>query len=339
MTATDDNQHDRYGHQPVMIDRVTELLRPAVERSGDSAVIVDCTLGAGGHTEHLLNVFDSVKVVGVDRDSRALEQATERLCCFGSRFAGVRTRFDGIAGAVGELMDGPGAAEPVELVHTHGAAGFLFDLGVSSMQLDQPERGFSYSVNAPLDMRMDTGQELTAAEIVNTFSHGEIAKILKNFGDERFAGKIASLIVEQRALAPITDTETLVEIIYRAIPAPARRTGGHPAKRTFQALRVAVNNELDSIAQALPAALEMLRPGGRIVVMSYQSHEDRLVKRIFRDATASKQPPGLPVDLPGLAPKFRLISRGADTATDEEIAANPRAKPARVRTIEKIPDT
>ncbi|MFD2455728.1 16S rRNA (cytosine(1402)-N(4))-methyltransferase RsmH [Corynebacterium mendelii] len=340
MTITGTDQHGRFGHQPVMMDRVTELLRPAVESRGDKAVIVDCTLGAGGHSEHFLSVFPETRLIGVDRDTRALDAARARLTGFGSRFTGVATRFDEVGDCLAALLaDGGDIPEPVRLADSCGVSAFLFDLGVSSMQLDQPERGFSYAVNAPLDMRMDTTQEFTAADIVNTFSHGEIAKILKDYGDERFAGKIASLIVQQRTQEPIRDTETLVEIIYRAIPAPARRTGGHPAKRTFQALRVAVNSELDSIARALPAAMDMLAPGGRIVVMSYQSHEDRLVKKLFRQATASRQPAGLPVDLPGLAPEFRLLTRGADTATEKEIAANPRAKPARVRAIEKLPDT
>ncbi|AZA13956.1 16S rRNA (cytosine(1402)-N(4))-methyltransferase RsmH [Corynebacterium choanae] len=322
-----------HGHIPVMIDRVTALLEPSVAAAGDTAVIVDCTLGAGGHTEHFLATFPTAHVIGLDRDQRALDIATARLEPYGDRFTAVKTRFDGITQALADhVADSAGCA----IAAAHGVAGILFDLGVSSMQLDQPERGFSYARNAPLDMRMDEQTSLTAADIVNTYSHGEIAKILSQLGDERFAAKIASAIVQHRQQAPITDTATLVELIYQAIPAPARRTGGHPAKRTFQALRVAVNSELHSIEQALPAAMSALRVGGRMVVMSYQSHEDKLVKSQFAAATKSHQPPGLPMDLPGHGPQFSALTRGALQATDDEIAENPRAKPVRVRAIEKL---
>ena len=328
MTMTGNGTH---GHVPVLRERVAELLRPAVATAGDDAVITDGTLGAGGHSEYLLTVFPGVRVIGLDRDPLALEQATDRLKPFGDRFRGLHTRFDRFASAV-DSDD----SEPCSVVRRHGVAGALFDLGVSSMQLDQAERGFAYSQDAPLDMRMDPTSGITAADILNTYGHGELAHVLKTYGDERFAGKIASAVLREREKAPFTTSGRLVELLYATIPAAARRTGGHPAKRTFQALRVEVNGELDSVAAVVPAITHELRVGGRAVFMAYQSLEDRIVKKALTELTTSRSPKGLPMDLPGTAPEFRLVTRGAEKAPRHEIEDNPRAAPVRVRAVERI---
>lgn len=317
-----------HGHVPVMRERMAELLAPAV---GTDAVLIDATLGAGGHTEHFLTTFPGARVIGVDRDPNALAEATERLAPFGDRFAAVQARFDemgeAIAAAEGEAFD---------LVRANGVAGALFDLGVSSMQLDQAERGFAYRVDAPLDMRMDPTRGITAAEVLNTYSHGELAHVLKTYGDERFAGKIAAAVVKEREREPFATSARLVELLYDTIPAATRRTGGHPAKRTFQALRVEVNGELDAIRNVIPVITDLLAVGGRVVFMSYQSHEDKIIKSALRELTTSKTPPGLPMDLPGTEAKFALITHGAEQASKEEIERNPRAAPVRVRGIEKL---
>lgn len=326
-TATDDG----HGHIPVMRDRMGELLRPAVERFGSHAVIVDGTLGAGGHTEYFLDTFPEASVIGIDRDGAALAQASERLARFGDRFAPVRGRFDCLAES---LRDGTG---PVfETVRAHGLAGAFFDLGVSSMQLDQEERGFAYRVDAPLDMRMDPSAGITAADVLNTYSHGDLAHVLKAYGDERFAGKIASAVLDEREKAPFDTSARLVDLLYRVIPAATRRAGGHPAKRTFQALRVEVNRELDALTNVLPMVAEALGPGGRAVFMSYQSHEDKLVKRAFTEWTTSKTPAGLPTELPGMAADFRMVTHGAEKAPKAEVEVNRRAAPVRVRAVEKL---
>jgi 16S rRNA (cytosine1402-N4)-methyltransferase len=319
----------QYGHIPVLLDRCVELLTPALTAraaDGSGAILVDATLGAGGHTERFLNDLPGLRVIGLDRDPTALEIAGDRLAAFGDRVTLVRTRYDGIADALVE--SGYSATDSVD--------GVLFDLGVSSMQLDRTERGFSYSADAPLDMRMDPDLALTAADILNTYDHGPLASILREFGEERFAGKIASEVIRRRQRKPFATTGDLVELLYDAIPAPARRTGGHPAKRTFQALRVAVNGELDSLTAALPAALAALRPGGRVVVMAYQSLEDRIVKNVFAAATASRTPPGLPVELPGYGPEFEFVIRGAERADAEEIDRNPRSAAVRLRAVQRL---
>ena len=306
-------------HVPVLLDRCVELLTPALTRRGDDgagATLVDATLGAGGHTERFLTDFPALHVVGLDRDPAALRIAGERLARFGDRFTAIRTRYDGF-----ELTD---------------IDAFLFDLGVSSMQLDQPERGFSYSTDAPLDMRMDSDAPLTAADILNTYEEKQIARILREYGEEKFAGRIAAHIVRRRAVTPFTMTGELVELLYQAIPAPARRTGGHPGKRTFQALRIAVTAELDALRLAIPKALRALRSGGRIAVMAYQSLEDRIVKGEFAAATASRTPAGLPVELPGHGPEFVALTRGAERASAQEIDRNPRSAPVRLRALEKV---
>jgi 16S rRNA (cytosine1402-N4)-methyltransferase len=311
---------ETYGHIPVLLDRCVQLLRPALTRhhpDGAGAVLLDATLGAGGHAERFLTDLPGLRVIGLDRDPEALAVAADRLARFGDRVQLVQTRFDGI----------PRDTE---------FDGVLFDLGVSSMQLDRPERGFSYSADAPLDMRMDPTAELTAAEVVNTYDEKALTRVLREFGEERFAGRIAAQIVRRRARRPFRTTGELVELLYETIPAPARRTGGHPAKRTFQALRIEVNAELEALRAALPAAMAALRVGGRIAVMSYQSLEDRIVKAEFAAATASRTPPGLPVELPGHEPEFRALTRGAERADDAEIERNPRSAPVRLRALEKV---
>jgi len=317
-----------HGHIPVLIDRCVELLAPALTRAaadGSGAVLVDATLGAGGHAERFLEEFPGLRLIGLDRDPDALAVAGRRLARFGDRVALVHTRYDGIAEALRE--NGLPATASVD--------GVLFDLGVSSMQLDRPERGFSYAQDAPLDMRMDPDADLTAAEILNTWDRDRLADVLRRYGEEKFASRIAGFIVQRRARTPFTRTGQLVETLYDAIPAPARRTGGHPAKRTFQALRIAVNAELDSLSQALPAALAALRPAGRIVVMAYQSLEDRIVKTAFAAATSSRTPEGLPVELPGYGPEFVPLTRGAERAGAAEVQRNPRSAPVRLRAIER----
>jgi 16S rRNA (cytosine1402-N4)-methyltransferase len=319
--VVDESDH---GHIPVLLDRCVEILGPALSRR--DAVLVDATLGAGGHSERFLNEFPELRLIGLDRDPNALAIAGQRLARFGDRVTLIHTRYDGIADALTEA--GCATTESVD--------GVLFDLGVSSMQLDQPERGFSYAKDAPLDMRMDTDAPLTAAEILNTYDRAQLTDILRRFGEEKFAHRIAGLIIERREQAPLTTTGELVEIVYRGIPAPARRTGGHPAKRTFQALRIAVNAELDSLSEALPAALAALRLGGRIAVMSYQSLEDRIVKTVFAAATASRTPAGLPVELPGYEPEFSALTRGAERADAAEIERNPRSAPVRLRALQRV---
>ncbi len=317
-----------HGHIPVLLDRCVELLAPTLTRAaadGSGAVLVDATLGAGGHAERFLEQFGGLRLIGLDRDPDALAIARRRLARFGDRVTLVHTRYDGIAQALGETG----------LPATGSVDGALFDLGVSSMQLDRPERGFSYAQDAPLDMRMDQDAELTAAEILNTWDRGRLTEALRRFGEEKFASRIAGFIVDRRAGRPFTRTSELVEVLYEAIPAPARRTGGHPAKRTFQALRIAVNAELESLSAALPAALAALRPGGRIVVMAYQSLEDRIVKAAFTAATASRTPEGLPIELPGHGPEFQPLTRGAERADEAEVQRNPRSAAVRLRAIER----
>lgn len=325
-SSTVDHVEGRFGHVPVMATRMVELLTPALTRhhdDGTGATYLDGTLGAGGHTELVAKTFPGAAIIGIDRDENALELARDRLSAFGDRITFVHERYDAVAEALRQAG-----------VESYDAG--LFDLGVSSMQLDQPERGFAYSVDAPLDMRMNPADDLTAADVLNTYSHGEIARILSEFGDERFAGKIASAIVRERETEPFTTSGRLVELLYRAIPAATRRTGGHPAKRTFQALRIEVNSELTSLRNALPAALDNLAVGGRLAIMAYQSLEDKIVKREFVARSTSTSPRGLPVDLPGTAPEFELITRGAERASDAEIEQNPRSASVRVRAVERI---
>ena len=312
--------------------RCVELLTPALTRydsDGSEAVLVDATIGAGGHAERFLTELPGLRLIGLDRDPSALDIARTRLARFADRVTLVHTRYDGLAAALAE--SGYAAVESVD--------GVLFDLGVSSMQLDRAERGFSYAQDAPLDMRMDPDSPLTAADILNTYDEAALADILHRYGEERFARRIAAQIVRQRARTPFTSTAELVALLYEAIPAPARRTGGHPAKRTFQALRIAVNDELESLRNAIPAALDALTVGGRTVVMAYQSLEDRIVKRAFADAVASRTPVGLPVELPGHGPRFRSLTHGAERADAAEMERNPRSTAVRLRALQRLSTT
>jgi 16S rRNA (cytosine1402-N4)-methyltransferase len=318
-----------FGHVPVLLARCVELLTPALTRQqsdGSGAVLVDATLGAGGHAERFLTELPGLRLIGLDRDPSALDIARSRLAPFADRITLVHKRYDALGEALAE--SGYAAAESVD--------GVLFDLGVSSMQLDRAERGFAYAQDAPLDMRMDPSSPLTAADIVNTYDESELAKILHRYGEERFARRIATHIVRQRARAPFASTADLVALLYQAIPAATRRTGGHPAKRTFQALRIAVNDELDTLRSAVPSALDALAVGGRIVVMAYQSLEDRIVKRVFAEAVASRTPVDLPVELPGRGPRFRSLTRGAERADAAEIERNPRSTAVRLRALQRL---
>jgi len=308
-------------HVPVLLDRVVALLQPALDHEG--AVLVDATLGLGGHSEAVLTRCELAHVVGFDRDPEALRLAGERLEPFGDRFTGVHATFDRIPDALRDL--GLGHAD-----------GVLFDLGVSSMQLDVPDRGFAYREDAPLDMRMNPTAGQTAADVLNTYPRSELARVLREYGEERFAPRIAAAIVRERAREPFSTSARLVELLYDQIPAPARRTGGHPAKRTFQALRIEVNDELGVLRRAIPAAIDSLAVGGRVVVESYHSLEDRLVKRAFAVATKVDVPPDLPFVPPDREPALRLVTRGAERAGDDEIAANPRAASVRLRAVERI---
>ncbi|HET8604678.1 MAG TPA: 16S rRNA (cytosine(1402)-N(4))-methyltransferase RsmH [Marmoricola sp.] len=310
-------------HVPVLLDRVVALVAPPLQRPG--SVLVDATLGLGGHTEAILSRCPEAHVVGIDRDPRALSLAGDRLAAYAGRTTLVHAVYDEIPDVLARLG-------------IPSVDGVLFDLGVSSMQLDVRERGFAYAEDAPLDMRMgDEGP--TAAEVLNTYPAAEIARVLRDYGEERFARQIARAVVREREREPFTSSARLVELLREVIPAPARRTGGHPAKRTFQALRIEVNDELGALRRALPAAIEAIGVGGRVVVMSYHSLEDRLVKQAFVAQTRSSVPEDLPVVPADRQPPCRLLTRGAEKASAAEIAANPRAASVRLRALERVRPT
>jgi 16S rRNA (cytosine1402-N4)-methyltransferase len=310
-------------HVPVLLARTLELLAPAVDAPG--AVLVDATLGLGGHSAALLERFGSLRLVGLDRDPQALAVAGERLAPYGDRATLVHAVYDELA----EVLRRLGVAR---------VQGVLFDLGVSSMQLDEAGRGFAYAQDAPLDMRMDQSRGATAAEVVNTYSAPELARVLREYGEERFARRIADAVVRERAKEPFSGTARLAELVRSSIPAATRRTGGHPAKRTFQALRIEVNGELAALAGALPAAVDALAVGGRMVVLSYHSLEDRMVKRVLTAGATSSAPPDLPVVPDAYQPVLRLLTRGSEPASDGEIAENPRAASVRLRACERLRD-
>ncbi|MCX5407816.1 16S rRNA (cytosine(1402)-N(4))-methyltransferase RsmH [Streptomyces sp. NBC_00335] len=308
-------------HVPVMLQRCLDLLAPALERPG--AVVVDCTLGLGGHSEALLTRFPEAHLIGLDRDKEALRLSGERLAPFGDRVTLVHAIYADLA----EVLDG---------LRIPTVQGILFDLGVSSMQLDEADRGFAYAQDAPLDMRMDQTTGISAAEVLNTYAPGELVRILRQYGEEKQAKRIVSAVVRERDKNPFTNSARLVELIRDSLPQAAKRTGGNPAKRTFQALRIEVNGELSGLEQAIPAAVDRIAVGGRIVVLSYQSLEDRLVKQVFAAGATSTAPPGLPVVPEKYQPKLKLLTRGAELPTEEEIAENRRAAPARCRGVERI---
>jgi 16S rRNA (cytosine1402-N4)-methyltransferase len=316
----DDSIDPRDIHLSVMLERCVELLTPAIDHDG--AVMVDATLGRGGHTEAFLQRFPALTVVGLDRDLEAIDLASQRLAAFGDRFRAVHTVYDGITDAAASL-----GYREVDAV--------LFDLGVSSLQLDRVERGFSYSKDAPLDMRMDATSELTARTVIAEYSENELRRIFLDYGEERLAARYARAIVRARAAKPITRSGELVAIIQEATPAAVQRAG-HPAKRVFQALRIEVNHELEVLETAIPRAVDLLRVGGRIAVMSFQSLEDRIVKRALAARATSTAPAGLPVELPEHRPQLKLLTRGAELADEEERARNPRSIPVRLRAAERI---
>ncbi len=310
-----------YSHRPVMVDRITDLLGAVAP-----GILVDATLGGAGHAVALLEANPGLRLIGLDQDADALASSAERLA---GRITGQpdrvvleRARFDHLADVVWAHR----GTDPVTAV--------LFDLGVSSPQLDRAERGFSYRHRAPLDMRMDQRAERTAADVINTYDEAELTSVLRRFGDERYAGRIARAVVAAR---PVTTTTELADLVRDAIPAPARRRGGHPAKRTFQAVRIEVNRELDILAGALDQAIELLAPAGRIAVLSYHSGEDRIVKDRLRQAETGGCvcPPGLPC-VCGAVPRLALLRRGGWTATEAEQTANPRSESARLRAGERL---
>ena len=315
-------QESNTQHVSVMRDECIELLSPAISTHANP-VVIDATLGLGGHTEALLNKFPHLVVIGIDRDTQAIEIATERLSRFGQRFISHHSIFDRIS----------------DVAKEHGYShvqGILFDLGVSSLQLDNGDRGFSYAHDASLDMRMDKSQAKTAADIVNTYSPGELVRILRTYGEEKFATRIVESIVKERDKAPLNSTSHLATLVKNAIPAATRRTGGNPAKRTFQALRIETNDELGAITRAIPQALELLDIHARLVVMSFQSLEDRIVKNYFQEATTSGTPQGLPVEIAELAAKFALVFNGSQSPSEAEVEENSRAASVRLRAIERV---
>lgn len=308
-------------HVPVLLERTIEILGEAIE--ADDAVLVDCTLGLGGHTEAFLSRFPNLTVIGIDRDEKALALASERLAKFGSRAKFSHATYDQIQ----------------EVLAEHGyvaADAILLDLGVSSMQLDEVERGFAYSFDAPLDMRMDATEELTAAAILNNYPESELARIFKEFGEERYAKQIAAAIVELRKTEPFSSSAALSKLIVAIVPFIPGKSKGHPAKRVFQALRIEVNGELEVLEATMPAAIDALALGGRIVILSYQSLEDRIVKQALVAASTSSAPIDMPIELPEQAPIIRLVVKGAEQASDSEILQNPRAASVRLRAAEKI---
>jgi len=313
-------------HVPVLRDRIVELLAPALQLPG--SVMVDATLGMGGHSESILEACPSARVVGIDRDQDALGLAGHRLARFGDRFSAVHAVYDELPQILVDLgLTDPSGRPSVSAV--------LLDLGVSSLQLDQEERGFAYRHDAPLDMRMDQGSGVTAAQVLNTYGQPELERILREYGEERFAKRVASAVVRERARQPFTTSARLVELLRAAIPAASQKSGGHPAKRTFQALRIEVNGELEALKATLPAAVDALGVGGRIAVLSYHSLEDRLTKQVLSAGARSGTPVGLPVELPELAPYLRLLTRGAEEPANSEVAVNPRSASSRLRAAER----
>jgi 16S rRNA (cytosine1402-N4)-methyltransferase len=308
-------------HVPVLRDRILELLAPALQQPG--SVMVDATVGMGGHSESVLEHCPNARVVGIDRDRDALMLAGERLARFGDRFTPIHAVYDELPRVLAELG-------------LSSVSAVLLDLGVSSLQLDERERGFAYRHDAPLDMRMDQTSGMTAAHVLNTYDRADLERILRDYGEERFAKRVASAVVRERAREPFTSSARLVELLRSAIPSASQKSGGHPGKRTFQALRIEVNAELRALEAVLPAAVDALAVGGRIAVLSYHSLEDRLSKRVLIAGARSSTPVGLPVELPGHAAYLRLLTRGAEEPGAAEISVNPRAASARLRAAERI---
>ena len=308
-------------HRPVMLQRCLELLRPALQ--GDTPVVVDATLGLGGHSEALLTENPTLRVIGLDRDPQALKLASERLAGFGDRFEAVEAIYDEIEEVLQER----------KIAAIQGA---LFDLGVSSMQLDVAERGFAYAQDAPLDMRMDQTRGETAADLLANLELEELTKIFRDLGEERYAFQIAKEVIRVREKSPITSSSKLNELVERVVPKAPGKQSGHPAKRVYQALRIAVNDELNVLRSALPQAIEALSTGGRIVVMSYHSLEDAIVKQALQERAVSSTPVEMPIELPGTGPSLKILTKGVERATEIELSQNPRAASARLRAAEKL---
>ncbi|GAA1158712.1 16S rRNA (cytosine(1402)-N(4))-methyltransferase RsmH [Nesterenkonia sandarakina] len=321
-------------HVPVMRDRCIRLLSlgvGTVRAAGHRPVVIDATLGMGGHAEAMLESDPEVLVLGLDRDPQAHALAAERLTRFGDRFRGIHTVYDRVDEVAVE-----------ELGSDQRVAGVLLDLGVSSLQLDEASRGFAYSYDAPLDMRMDASADSpdeSVAELLARVETAELTRILREYGEERFAGRIARSIISRRETQPFTSTADLAAVVDKAVPAASKRTGGHPAKRTFQALRIAVNEELEVLRRTIPHALDAVAPGGVVVAMSYHSLEDRIVKQAFAGRTKSSAPKGLPVELEEHKPTFSSLTRGAELPDEAEIAENPRAASAKLRAAQKLTDS
>ncbi len=308
-------------HVPVMLGRTVELLAPALASEG--AVYVDCTLGLGGHARAILERCPDARLIGIDRDADALDAARERLAAHADRVELYQAVYDELGDVLAEAR-------------TPRVQAILADLGLSSLQIDTAERGFAYAVDAPLGLGHPHVEGPSAADVVNTYAASDLARVLRTYGEERFADRIARAIVAERARRPFETSARLVETVAGAIPAAARKTGGHPAKRTFQALRIEVNRELDALAGLLPQALDALAPGGRIAVLAYHSLEDRLVKNALRKASTDHAPRDLPVVPAEHRARFRLLTRGAERPDDEEHEANPRAASARLRAAERL---
>jgi 16S rRNA (cytosine1402-N4)-methyltransferase len=308
-------------HIPVALERAVEVLGESLAKPG--AVFVDCTLGLGGHTEAFLQRFPNIHVVAIDRDPQAIALAAERLKPFADRIDFVNTTYDNIDEAIEEL-----GIDKVDAI--------LLDLGVSSMQLDERERGFAYSYEAPLDMRMNSTKGKTAAEVVNGYSEDNLAKIFFEYGEERYSKAIAKAVVAARAEKPFETSTELAALIAKVVPFIPGKSSGHPAKRVFQALRIEVNEELEVLKATMPRAIHALAIDGRILVMSYHSLEDRIVKQALVAAATSSAPLDLPIELPEHAPQLRLITKGAETATDSEIEINPRSASVKIRAAQKI---
>jgi 16S rRNA (cytosine1402-N4)-methyltransferase len=319
-----------FHHLPVLVDEAVAALLPGCSGGspaapgGQTGVFVDCTLGGGGHAEALLRAAPGVRLVGLDRDGEALEAARRRLAPFADRSVLMNQRFGNLSAALAEA----GA---------HDVQGILYDLGVSSVHLDRAERGFSYRIPGALDMRMDPSGGPSAADVVNGYPEAELASVIARFGEERFARRIAAAIVRRRASRPFESTTDLAEVVRDAIPAATRRSGGHPARRTFQALRIEVNDELGELRESLPQAIDALAPGGRLAVISYHSLEDRITKRAFAAGAAGcRCPRDLPVCVCGARAVLRVVTRKPILPAPAELQANPRASSARLRVAERV---
>lgn len=310
-----------------MFKHITVLLKETVDglHIQPDGTYVDCTLGGGGHSSYLLSqLSENGRLIAFDQDETAIRNAQEKFASYGDRFIAVRSNFRYLKEVLTDL-----GIEQVD--------GVLFDLGVSSPQLDTPERGFSYHHDAPLDMRMDQDAPLTAYDVVNEWPYEKLVKIFFQYGEEKFSKQIVRKIEAARAAKPIETTGELVELIKEGIPAPARRTGGHPAKRVFQAIRIAVNDELQAFEEAVEAAIEVTKPGGRVSVITFHSLEDRICKTVFKThSTLPQLPPGLPIIPDAYKPKLKLITRKPLLPTEEELEENNRARSAKLRIAEKL---